>query len=405
MIMFFLFLTTAICYFYFNWQFFHTVASVLEVKKPGLKSLLYTFFLNYAVFTICSLVSWHLIINWMFVLVLLLFEMIIFFKKSFTQCLLISLMGTQIGLTFNILFRSLFSILLDVPLIAFDNNIKLTENMKIYPIIFGFLMGGLLFWIIKRLHLLKSLSVVLEDKKNLVFLISVLSAMQLYLCLNLLVYYVPENSLVLKLWSMKSSLFVFIGQCLSVFFSIRMGQIIIYQKENQRARLKLTEERLRERELKVIATTDPLTGCKNRYLAEESLAKALNQETPFIFCFADLDGLKKVNDQSGHEMGDRYLLAVTNVLLQACHNQDTLFRYGGDEFCLLLYEIPLSEAVNRLQRAQRELISKSNSSRYPFSMSISYGFSSKADGSKANELVFSADNRMYQMKSARTHRE
>lgn len=391
---------TSISYFIFNWQFFCCAASVLEMDPPRKRSLIETYVLNYAVFILCSVLALHLIINWMIVLFLLLVELKLLYRRPLMECFLMALMGTQIGLAVNILLRSLFAILWSVPLIVFDNNTMMEGNRKVYPIFFGFLIGGFIFWIVKRWRILEKLKLVLRDRTNLAFLICVLIAMQMYLCLNLLVYYITDNSLVLKLWSMKSSLFVFVGEGLAAILAIQTGQISVYREENLLSRHLLAEQQIREKELWEVASTDPLTGCYNRLQAEKHMKEVLDSQYPFVICFVDLNGLKQVNDSLGHKMGDQYLLAVVEALAQACDGSGSLFRYGGDEFLLILLNTTVMEAASCLRKSQQWLREESKKRNYPFCMSVSYGFSTRSDGENIATLLQIADERMYLMKFA-----
>lgn len=222
--------------------------------------------------------------------------------------------------------------------------------------------------------------------------------MYFYLCMNLTVYYVEENSLILKLWSMKSAVFVITGEWLSLVLSIRLGKISVYRTKSREAQEQMAREQARELELRIIAATDPLTGCDNRYQAQLRLQEAMDTGGAFCLGFVDLNKLKTVNDGFGHEMGDKYILAVSEVLGQVCGQGDFLFRYGGDEFLLLLYNTTASEAAGRLKQAQRRLNEKCGREAYPFSMGFSYGIAEPGDGAGAAELIEVADERMYQMK-------
>lgn len=390
-------LVTAGCYLLFNTQFFLCSAAVLGQKPVERRHLLWTFLLNYGAFFLCSVLELHLIVNWTVFLLLLFRELAALLRRPVRECLLMALLGAQVGLAINIFLRSLVAIMMDIPLVAFDNNSSMPGNMKVYPVLLGFLLAGGLFWAVGRLMLLKRLSFVLTDLGTTVFLVGLLAAMYLYLCLNLLVYYIPENSLVLKLWSMKSSVFVVGGDILSVSLAIRMGKLSTYRSENRRARRLLAEERLREEELRLIAQTDPLTGCGNRQRAERQLAEGLPGDGGFSLCFVDLNGLKTVNDSFGHEEGDNYLLAVAEALKGVCGPEDGLFRYGGDEFLLLFPNLHTKEAEMRLQSVQGVL----GEAEAPFPMSVSYGIVEGGPGDEAAALIRAADEEMYRMKGRR----
>lgn len=391
-------LPSSVGYLVFHWQFFRCVESVLKLRPLSKWHMGLTFLLNYGVFVLCSMLNLHLIHNWIMFLILLLGEQMLLYRQPGRRCAVFALAGTQLGLAVNILCRSLLAILMDVSLVAFDNSVQDPGNMKALPVIAGFFVTGLAFWLARRFDLLRRFHLAMEDRGTLLFLLGLLVAMYCYLCMNLTVYYIEENNLVLKLWSMKSSIFVVLGQSLAMILSIRLGQIAVYRAKSQESREQMAEERARERKLRAIAAIDPLTGCMNRFQAGPRLGEALETGRSFCVCFVDMDRLKAVNDAYGHEMGDRYIQAVSGVLGRACGQDDLLFRYGGDEFLLLLYDTAEDEAYERLRRARQELEEEGRRSRFPFSASISYGAAGQDEGEDGPTLVAAADERMYRMK-------
>jgi diguanylate cyclase (GGDEF)-like protein/PAS domain S-box-containing protein len=111
--------------------------------------------------------------------------------------------------------------------------------------------------------------------------------------------------------------------------------------------LKLQEDRLR-----YLAYHDPLTGLPNRkFFAEqlrESVEWAQNNNLLVGLLFIDLDGFKQVNDTLGHEIGDRLLIAVSQRLSNCLRGSDTVSRFGGDEFTVILRAIPRVEVAAKV---------------------------------------------------------
>lgn len=93
-------------------------------------------------------------------------------------------------------------------------------------------------------------------------------------------------------------------------------------------------------QLEVLATRDPLTGVDNRRAMERELQMAVEthkrNQTAFGLVMLDLDHFKRVNDQYGHDAGDRVLIAFVDLLQKSTRKIDRLFRFGGEEFVLLL---------------------------------------------------------------------
>ena len=115
--------------------------------------------------------------------------------------------------------------------------------------------------------------------------------------------------------------------------------------------LKNTQERLES-----LANYDALTGLPNRVLLadrlHQALANAKRYQRLLAVCFLDLDGFKPINDQHGHEAGDRFLIEVAKRLTQTLRAGDTVARLGGDEFVLLISDLnvftELEVAVERI---------------------------------------------------------
>jgi diguanylate cyclase (GGDEF)-like protein len=125
-----------------------------------------------------------------------------------------------------------------------------------------------------------------------------------------------------------------------------------------------------------LSTIDELTGLPNRRgfteLAEQQLKVARRYRQPLVLCFADLDGLKFINDQLGHAVGDEAIRAGASVLRETFRGADIVARLAGDEFAVLA--IATSEAT--LETALRRLtenLAKFNASPHAFKLDMSIG--------------------------------
>ena len=104
---------------------------------------------------------------------------------------------------------------------------------------------------------------------------------------------------------------------------------------------------------------DQLTGAFNRRGLEEAfeneVARSQRRKSPLCVALLDIDNFKKLNDSLGHDVGDAALIHLVTVIRETLRPQDTLARFGGEEFIILLPDTPIDDAKKALVRLQREL--------------------------------------------------
>ena len=129
-------------------------------------------------------------------------------------------------------------------------------------------------------------------------------------------------------------------------------------------RVEAAERRVRELQdeldkASALVRHDQLTGTLNRRGLEEAFehefARALRRRSPLCVGLLDIDNFKKLNDTLGHDAGDAALIHLATVIRETLRPQDTLARFGGEEFVVLLPDTALDNAVTALVRLQREL--------------------------------------------------
>ncbi len=138
------------------------------------------------------------------------------------------------------------------------------------------------------------------------------------------------------------------------FFSkpIRPGELL----SRMQAGLRLLES---ERQLRLLAKSDPLTGLLNRRsffeLLQQQWARSLRNNTPISCVMIDVDHFKAVNDSYGHLVGDDVLQMIARTLKDCCRESDHVCRYGGEEFCVLLLDSGEEEALRWSERCRTTL--------------------------------------------------
>lgn len=160
-----------------------------------------------------------------------------------------------------------------------------------------------------------------------------------------------------------------------------------------------TTARLRE-----LALVDELTGLHNRrgffLLAEKQLQIARRAGRPDLLLFADLDGMKEINDRLGHEAGDAALRRTAAVLRDSFRSSDILARFGGDEFLVLCPNTAPESAANLVEGLERHVGDANAGAAVPWHLSLSVGVAAFDPERPVtlNELVREADAAMYAAK-------
>jgi diguanylate cyclase (GGDEF)-like protein len=151
------------------------------------------------------------------------------------------------------------------------------------------------------------------------------------------------------------------------------------------------------------ALHDPLTGLPNRNLFLDRLAHALTQserrQTSVAVLFCDLDQFKVVNDSLGHAAGDELLAAVALRFEQTLRPEDTIARFGGDEFAVLVEDVSSERGATRVaERLAASLARPFILRRQEHFVSASVGISIGAVGEKPEALMRDADAALYRAK-------
>ena len=170
----------------------------------------------------------------------------------------------------------------------------------------------------------------------------------------------------------------------------------------------ITLQKKAEEELRLLSVTDPLTGLYNRrgflLLAEQHLKVVKRNMQDIGLLFADLDGLKGINDTFGHAQGDAALREVAALLTQSFRESDVIARIGGDEFVVLALQTG-KEATDALTAGLRKRLDERNSRPdQPYLLKLSFGVAYCEPGALCiiEELLSRADQLMYQRKHGKT---
>jgi diguanylate cyclase (GGDEF)-like protein len=193
---------------------------------------------------------------------------------------------------------------------------------------------------------------------------------------------------------------------LVVFLLAALGmQLMTF--EDMTYELRRTNRRLEsaQSDLRQLVITDALTGMRNRRFFDEVIGRELQRhrryKTPLSIVFIDIDRFKKINDTLGHETGDRVLREVASFLLRHIREADYVFRWGGDEF-LVLISCGEQEAIRRGLDLQEAFAASPQLASLPPGVALSIGcVEVPTDADDIMPLVQAADERMYLDKKRR----
>jgi diguanylate cyclase (GGDEF)-like protein len=143
------------------------------------------------------------------------------------------------------------------------------------------------------------------------------------------------------------------------------------------------------------ARTDPLTGVNNRRALDEALGAQLALKARYNVGFSvamfDIDHFKQVNDRQGHLYGDRVLQDVAQIIDENARETDTVVRYGGEEFVVVMPETDMAGASHSSERIRRDVAER-------LSVTVSGGVTHALDGDTLESVVARADAALYEAK-------
>ena len=164
------------------------------------------------------------------------------------------------------------------------------------------------------------------------------------------------------------------------------------------------ERKRMEEELKKLAHYDPLTETYNRGYGLELLQRqvklAKRNKTSFLLAYTDLNNLKKINDEFGHEEGDKAITQMANFFQSTLREVDIVIRMGGDEFLLVFPNSSVKEIPKIEKRLYDKLALQNQVSNKPYKIGFSIGFScyNSEHPKSIEDLMRIADHKMYKNK-------
>lgn len=173
----------------------------------------------------------------------------------------------------------------------------------------------------------------------------------------------------------------------------------------------ISRQKENERQLEHLAFYDDLTGLPNRVLLvdrlNQTMARARRKKTRLALAYLDLDGFKEINDRLGHAIGDRVLTTTASRLSETLREEDTVARFGGDEFVMMLPDIASKETVEAIMHRLLAKIAEPihiDQERLQVSGSIGLTHYHGDVDLDSDQLIRQADQAMYQAKQTGKNR-
>jgi diguanylate cyclase (GGDEF)-like protein len=155
-------------------------------------------------------------------------------------------------------------------------------------------------------------------------------------------------------------------------------------------------------QLELLASQDPLTGASNRRSMNDELniagANLRRHGTSYGVLVMDLDHFKKINDNHGHHAGDQVLIDFVNIIKAASRKEDRLFRFGGEEFLLLLPNTKKNGLLSAARHLHQQVSLNLRSPSGP--VTVSFGGAIQRPDERWQEMLQRADERLYRAKSS-----
>ena len=178
--------------------------------------------------------------------------------------------------------------------------------------------------------------------------------------------------------------------------------LLIFEDLIEELRAAATELASSRDEMKAMAVTDPLTRCYNRRLlyeiAEHELEQHRRYKLPLSILYIDIDHFKAINDTRGHHTGDEVLITMGAILRELTRQADYVFRWGGDEFVVLLSAAE-ADAKVKARQIRQAFLESAIVGNLPDGVDVSIGcVPVPADTKDFDPLIDQADREMYRRK-------
>jgi diguanylate cyclase len=186
-------------------------------------------------------------------------------------------------------------------------------------------------------------------------------------------------------------------------------ELLAHKKQADEADARIKELELELEQVSELVREDQLTGALNRRGLDETIDREIKRaergQSAVSVALLDIDNFKQLNDSLGHQAGDRALKHLTQVIKETLRPADSVGRYGGEEFLIVLPDTDLTAGIEAMQRLQRDLTKKfflHNNER--ILVTFSAGVALRRENEDSEDLIGRADKAMYKAKQTGKNR-
>ncbi len=279
----------------------------------------------------------------------------------------------------------------------------ITHNVELHYIvlIISFTLSLSTISLSKKLLSRRYLDIILSDKQNMVFCTTLLSLLFIMmLVFEFIGKGVPCDVQDFLYLYFLVGLTALLGFVTCIVYAYYLADLRFNVAVYKRIASENSEQEKLLKELEATASTDFLTGLYSRDSADSLIEKYIGEKQQFFIVFLDMDNLKPVNDNIGHDEGDFYIKRVSQIISKEFSN-DLACRYGGDEFVVVGTYEEQSDVHLKTLRCYNKVSDIKKTYNKSYTTSLSYGtvFVPTTNALSAKKLLAIADQRMYEAKS------
>ncbi len=361
-----------IIFFCFNFYIFTYASKILVNFKKNKLIYIILAFVNTFLMVYAYKLRIPYYVSYFCVLVTLTIQFLLFSEAKFSQAFLCSgILIINISIT-QIIFIPIYSYILGVtPYEVFNN-----ETLFYYCLAILFIILFIVFKItLKDIFLDDIIKISTEPIYS--KMISIIIVVILIYSITDIIAIQQERYIVeyLPLFIIMPMLSYILFNCL-FFYSIKSVKIVAFKRKSDELEIARLKNAASRRNIENKILKDDLTDCYNRkYIMNDLKNKEENNIFNFAILFIDIDDLKVVNDNLGHEFGDEYIVNISNMLKTSIRENDLIARIGGDEFLIILNDLQESDVKEVLSRINKKIDYLDKTiNNYKVSASIGYIF-------------------------------